>query len=195
MGVNKSASPMRAESDGYIPLHIDFDQASLPPDGVALFCLRPDPFGGGESLIFNYSKFLSSLSEKQIETLEKVSYSYSTLFNQNGIGDIYNPHPLIEIENNKPVFLRYNGKALPDLDNDQSCLFSVLEENFKAYSTNVSLCSGDLIIVDQNKTLHGRLALNHRNSNEQVLPENDRFLLQTYIRHDCHTQKLRCFYP
>ncbi len=82
LGVNKSASPMRAESDGYIPLHIDFDQASLPPDGVALFCLRPDPFGGGESLIFNYSKFLSSLSEKQIETLEKVSYSYSTLFNQ-----------------------------------------------------------------------------------------------------------------
>jgi len=183
LGVNPNASELRAESTGYIPLHIDFDQASTPPDGVALFCLRPDPYGGGESIVFDYQRFLNMLSDEDHEKLASFEYEYSTLFEQNGIGEVYNPHPLLD-RNMEPSFLRYNGKVLPDLSGNASKLFTELEGHFHSCSTVFSLRTGDMIVVDQNKTLHGREMLANRSDKPIVLPEDDRFLLQTYIRHD-----------
>ncbi|MAS86526.1 MAG: hypothetical protein CMH30_00905 [Micavibrio sp.] len=178
LGVNQSALSYRAESTGYIPLHMDFDQASNPPDGVALFCLRPDPRGGGENTIFNYERFFELLSAEQLEQLRSVSYSYSTLYNQNGIGDLYNPHPLVDQK-----LFRYNGKVMPELDDPRtSLLFSALESYFKSASSIYKLEKGDMIVINQHKALHGRLPLAVK-ENVEYTAGTDRFLLQTYVRH------------
>lgn len=182
LGVNKNAASLRAESTGYIPLHIDFDQASDPPDGVALFCLRPDPRGGGESTVFHYPKFLSLLPDDQREKLGAINYSYSTLFRQNGIGEVYNPHPLIDPVRGSPFF-RYNGKVLPDLSPEHSELFLAMEQQFKSASSVYALKTGDMIVLDQNSTLHGRLPLAHREDGQSFPASEDRLLLQTYLRH------------
>lgn len=184
LGVNKNATNLRAESTGYIPLHIDFDQARNPPDGVALFCLRPDPRGGGESTVFDYQKFLSLLTEEDIRTLSEIEYSYSTLYNQNGIGDVFNPHPLLEQRGHKPSLLRYNAKALDDCDGNLLELFTQMEDAFKAASAVYAMKAGDMIVVDQNKTLHGRMPLGDGSQSDDVNQSEDRFLLQTYLRHE-----------
>lgn len=182
LGVNKDALALRAESMGYIPLHIDFDQASHPPDGVALFCVRPDPRGGGESTIFEYQRFLSLLSDQQRQELGNIYFSYSTLYQQNGIGDVYNPHPLLESRQGKPFF-RYNGKVLPEVGGDFAPLFSAMEEQFRKASSSYLLKAGDLLIVDQTRTLHGRLPLAEREHDQVYDTPQDRLLLQTYLRH------------
>jgi len=184
LGVNNNAADLRAESRGYIPLHIDFDQARMPPDGVALFCARPDPFGGGESLVFNYEEFLNSMPPEELATFANNQYSYSTLYGQNGVGEVYNPHPLVDIEDGKPTLLRYNGKATPDLSGELSELFMSMEKTFYANSAKAALRAGDLLIVDQTKTLHGRLPLSDREEGVTIPPEQDRLLLQTYLRHE-----------
>lgn len=182
LGVNLDAKELRAESVGYIPLHIDFDQASLPPDGVALFCLRPDPLQGGQSVVFDYQRFLDLLSDNDLQMLKDFEYSYSTLFEQNGIGDVYNPHPLLDEIKGQPFF-RYNGKVLPELSGQSSAFFGELEDLFYRCSAILPLNAGDLIVVDQNKTFHGRKALAQRTEGQVFAPAQDRFLLQTYLRH------------
>lgn len=184
LGVNHQASELRAESAGYIPLHIDFDQSTNPPDGVALFCLRPDPLGGGESIVFDYQKFLSLLDDAQRQQLAEIEYSYATLYGQNGIGELYNPHPLIDLKEHEPDFFRYNGKALSDLKGQFADLFIALEREFKASSSTCPLQGGDMIIVDQNVTLHGREPLCARDEKQSFEASKDRFLWQTYLRHN-----------
>lgn len=181
LGVNENAMSLRAESTGYIPLHIDFDQAANPPDGVALFCARPDPMGGGQNLVFDYQRFLNMLSDDDRMALSGAEYSYSTLYAQNGIGDLYNPHPLLERRDGLPSFFRYNGKAQPELKDDLAELFMVMEACFRSVSAAYTLKKGDLLIVDQNKTLHGREAL----ANPEGYISPDRLLWQTYLRHEC----------
>lgn len=181
LGVDPNAADYRAQSTGYIPLHIDFDQATCPPDGVMLFCVRPDPRGGGESLIFNHQKFLSLLSQNDLMALSRIEFSYSVLFEQNGIGEPYNPHPLLELRTGQAPFFRYNGKVLTDV----GCLpiFCKLEHYFHIASARTRLKSGDMLITDQNKTLHGREALNLSGNQVQFSASQDRLLIQTYLRH------------
>ena len=185
LGVNKNAANLRAESTGEIPLHIDFDQARHPPDGVALFCVKTDPRGGGESTLFNYEGFFKALTPEDARLLADIKYSYSTLYGANGIGDVYNPHPLIDMKGHTPSFLRYNGKAVDDLPDAARILFERLEGQFSDHAAEVSLKNGDMVISDQNKTLHGRRALGDYDDTVDIPAEEDRLLYQIYLRSDC----------
>jgi hypothetical protein len=183
LGVNHAAKNLRAESTGYMPLHYDFDQATNPPDGFALFCVRPDPRGGGESTLFDYRRFLSLLSDKDKATLSNIRFSYAGLYDQNGIGDVYNPHPLLERRPGREPVLRYNGKIQPDLDGDMATLFTGLEQYFRAHSAVIPLKPGQMLMVNQDRMLHGRDALNMTDDTKNIPASKDRYILQAYLRH------------
>jgi len=51
LGTNLSIDPMRATGTGYNPLHLDIVNSTRPPDHSVLLCVRPDPLGGGHSLV------------------------------------------------------------------------------------------------------------------------------------------------
>ena len=94
---------------------------------------------------------------------------------------MYNPHPLLDIAGSKKLF-RYNGKAIDCLPSNLSVLFKDMEESFRSVSTVCSLDAGDMIVVDQNRILHGRMALAERNQNQKFSSNEDRLLFQTYLR-------------
>jgi hypothetical protein len=178
LGVNSEAKTLRAESTGYIPTHLDLDQMEKPPHGLGLFCVRPDPYGGGENTLFNYARFLDLLSEEEKDLLRSIKYSYSHAFDTNGVGEELNPHPLLD---DQGIF-RFNGKATPDLAGDLAKLFNKLDGYFLEHSTKVLLQTGDLLLINQEKALHGRLALN--NPYNRAEASQDRFLIEAYLRHE-----------
>ena len=51
LGVDPDRPLDRSGGTGDQPPHMDFVNASLPPDYVFLYCARPDPLGGGASLV------------------------------------------------------------------------------------------------------------------------------------------------
>ena len=183
LGVNPNAQAGRGESNGYIPLHLDFDQASYPPDGLALFCVRPDPRGGGDNIVFDYQSFLSSLSPEDIKGLMQIEQSYSKLFGQNGVGEEFNPHPLLEACGQRDSIFRYNGKIHLGADNPLHKMYSLMEDHFHRASASYRLQAGDMLIVNQSKHLHGREPLGLSVNVSTVDPSEDRFLLQAYLRH------------
>lgn len=184
LGVDPNAKDLRAQSTGYIPLHVDFDQAVLPPDGVALFCVRPDPHEGGESILFNYRHYIDSLMPEELDHLSKTTYAYEALYGTRGIGEIYNPHPFVTLKPNGGTFFRYNGKAQPTAPQEARRLFDKLEDVFRAQSLTTRLERGDLLVIDQNKMLHGRLPLTPGKEASRPRAQDDRMLWQVYLRHN-----------
>ena len=49
LGVDLTAHPARAHGVGMSPLHVDLMTWTHVPRAIALYCVRPDPAGGGAS--------------------------------------------------------------------------------------------------------------------------------------------------
>lgn len=187
LGVNTQAKNLRADSTGYIPFHMDLDQASAPPEFSGLCCVRPDPLGGGENLIVDYRNLLGNLSEVDFKHLEAIDFSYSTLYQTYDLGHLQNPHPLIDrnLQKNGEWQCRYNGKARPQFveHSKEAVIFDALEEIFQAASIELLLEPGDFLLMDQRRVLHARKPLSTRNNEIAISPDKDRRLLQIYGRH------------
>jgi hypothetical protein len=184
LGVRHEAQNMRAHSVGYIPFHCDWDQASNPPEYVALYCVRPDPFGGGESLVVDFRKVLGGFSSQTLSGLSDIEFSYAGFYRTFNIGTEQNPHPLIERlwDKNEGIVCRYNGKARPQFANSskEAAAFDMLEAAFTAASCEYSLKPGDMILMDQRRILHARKPLAARPDGVVIPPDQDRKLLQFY---------------
>jgi hypothetical protein len=171
--VDPSRPPHRSGGVGVNPLHMDFVNAAQPPDYVYLYCVRPDPLGGGRSTLARFSGIEGRLSPAAREVLSRPLFRYGQVADLAGVGADINPFAVLP--SNGKFRFRYSTKLL-DATRQAEALrgLRAVDRQLARTVTRVELKAGDLLVIDQHRALHGREALG---VHQESLPAGERRLL------------------
>jgi Taurine catabolism dioxygenase TauD, TfdA family len=182
IGVKVDKDPGKSSGIGYNAFHMDLVNASLPPDFTTLLCVRPDPLGGGPSILSDAHAAVARLPEDCRSLLAEPAYHYGTFFDLFGIGEEYTPFPILDGSDPGKGFVRFTAKMLgrSELSAAHAEAARQLAEELVRGQISFMLQHGDYLIVNQRRFLHGREALH---SGQETVPVVDRrLLLQLLLR-------------
>jgi len=153
------------------PLHTDECFASEPSRYVLLHCWREDARGGGDSLLANSEAIAARLEPWALDLCHRANFIWRTC--------------------RAPIFTRQPGTGWPivrfnmreiagdDLGEDADPRSRVLPELMlaaaNAAAEQVLLEAGDCLVIDNHRTLHGRIAFDH---------ESKRLLKRVWVKTD-----------
>ncbi|WP_328769415.1 TauD/TfdA family dioxygenase [Streptomyces sp. NBC_00286] len=184
LGTNLAKDPMRATGAGYNPMHLDIVNSTWPPDYSALLCVRPDPKGRGHSLVSQVRRAVDRLSYVDAELLTHPKYEDGDFYELTGVGEEWKPFPIIDGHSPLGGFVRFTAKMLADADPDDPYTKAAraLERELISGQRRFPLGRGDLLIVNQHLSCHGREALG--DGQEDVPEDERRLLLQIFLRRE-----------
>lgn len=171
--------PNRSEGIGESKMHIDFVNASLPPDYICLFCNRIDSLGGGSTLLFDTYKIDDLLSNSTIQVLKKKIFTDGLFHNLSNIGHDISPFSIYNPE--CEWIYRITENLLNNLYDKKT--FEALNELFyylKSREKKLLLEKNQMIIIDQHRMLHGKTALGV--GQDKIPFSSRRQLMQSFIR-------------
>ncbi|MEV6326146.1 TauD/TfdA family dioxygenase [Streptomyces sp. NPDC051909] len=179
IGVKIDKDPGKSSGIGYNAFHMDLVNATLPPDYTTLLCVRPDPLGGGHSILSDAHAAVARLPEDSRSLLAETAYHYGTFFDLHGVGEEYKPFPVL---GGGDGFVRFTAKMLErsELGRAHAEAARELAEELVRGQVSFMLKPGDYLIVAQRRFLHGREAL--AGGQHQVEPDRRRLLLQLFLR-------------
>lgn len=182
IGVKVDKAPGKSSGIGYNAFHMDLVNATLPPDYTTLLCVRPDPLGGGLSLLSDAHAAVARLSGNSRALLAETAYHYGTFFDLYGVGEEYKPFPILDGSAADEGFVRFTAKMLErsDLGRAHADAAQDLAAELIQGQVSLMLQPGDYLIVNQRRFLHGREAL--RSGQEAVPVADRRLLLQLFLR-------------
>ncbi|MFE7114321.1 TauD/TfdA family dioxygenase [Streptomyces sp. NPDC057654] len=182
IGVRVDKDPGMSSGIGYNAFHMDLVNASLPPDYTTLLCVRPDPLGGGPSILSDVHAAVARLSEGSRTLLAEAAYDYGTFFDLHGVGEECKPFPILDGSGPGEGFVRFTAKMLERsrLDQAHAAAARELADELVRGQVSFMLQSGDYLIVNQRRFLHGREALH--SGQETVPAAGRRLLLQLFLR-------------
>ncbi|WP_431777063.1 TauD/TfdA family dioxygenase [Streptomyces cucumeris] len=182
IGVKVDKDPGKSSGIGYNAFHMDLVNATLPPDFTTLLCVRPDPLGGGPSILSDAHAAVARLPEDCRAVLAESAYHYGTFFDLFGVGEEYKPFPILDGSDPGAGFVRFTAKMLErsQLGQAHTDAARELDEELVRGQVSFMLQPGDFLIVNQRRFLHGRQALH---SGQETVPVADRrLLLQLFLR-------------
>ncbi|MEU9181834.1 TauD/TfdA family dioxygenase [Streptomyces sp. NPDC048550] len=182
IGVKVDKDPGKSSGIGYNAFHMDLVNGTLPPDYTTLLCVRPDPLGGGPSILSDAHAAVARLSEDSRALLAESAYNYGTFFDLHGVGEEYKPFPILDGSDPGEGFVRFTAKMLErsQLGQVHADAARELAEELVRGQVRFMLQPGDYLIVNQRRFLHGREALH---SGQETVPAADRrLLLQLFLR-------------
>lgn len=192
LGVDASKKPGEFSGLGLNSLHIDVPNVEFVPDFTALLCLRPDPAGGGESLISDLHKALHTLSKEDQEELTAKVFYEGRVFGLSGVGKEKLPFSVLE-EIESTAWVRFGGKMVTDERNaGHRNVLERLDEAVDRQRIEVRLGRGQMLVLDQSKCAHGRLPLGNQLS---VLSGTTRYFKQAKARYDRNSSMELAFLP
>ena len=179
LGVDLSRPPESSGGSGNSPFHMDFVNAQNPPDLVCLLCLRPDPLGGGRSLLASIDGIEQLLDPVHVDILSRPQFSDGMVYNLNGVGEDINPFPVIT--SGSLWRYRFTANLLHSTPNSQGLTaLQAVTNILNSRAVSLTLARGDLLILDQHKMTHGRSAMGE---GQGTIPEDKRrFLLHSFVR-------------
>ena len=148
----------RLDADGS-PLHIDAVRAPRPPDYTAFLCIRPDPRGGGLSLVSPIRRAVSRLTGDERLLLARPHETGTTTVTGPVLGmfsvlDPTLPPPDRFIRFNPHTLLKNAGPADP-----HTRALQALGRELTALQRRMRLDFGDLLITNQHLSAHGHGAV------------------------------------
>ncbi|MCF6475159.1 TauD/TfdA family dioxygenase [Nonomuraea sp. MG754425] len=182
IGVKVDKDPGKSSGIGYNAFHMDLVNATQPPDYTTLLCVRPDPLGGGPSILSDAHAAVARLSEDCRALLAESAYHYGTFFDLHGVGEEYKPFPILDGSDPDGEFVRFTAKMLvrSELGQAHAEAARELAEELVRGQVSFMLRPGDYLIVNQRRFFHGREALH---SGQETIPVADRrLLLQMFLR-------------
>ncbi|GAA1042241.1 hypothetical protein GCM10009566_43030 [Streptomyces murinus] len=182
IGVKVEKDPGKSSGIGYNAFHMDLVNATLPPDFTTLLCVRPDPLGGGPSILSDAHAAAARLSEDCQALLTESAYHYGTFFDLFGVGEEYKPFPILDGSNLGKGFVRFSAKMLErsKLCPEHAEAARELADELVRGQVSFMLQPGDYLVVNQRRFLHGREALH---SGQETVPVADRrLLIQLFLR-------------
>jgi hypothetical protein len=182
IGVKADKDPGKSSGIGYNAFHMDLVNATSPPDFTTLLCVRPDPLGGGLSILSDAHAAVARLSANSRALLAEPAYHYGTFFDLHGVGEEYKPFPILDASGPGEGFVRFTAKMLQRsrLGRAHADAAGELAEELVRGQVSFMLRPGDYLLVNQRRFLHGREAL--RSGQESVPVADRRLLLQLFLR-------------
>ncbi|MFC9931692.1 TauD/TfdA family dioxygenase [Streptomyces sp. NPDC127190] len=181
IGVKVDKDPGKSSGIGYNAFHMDLVNATRPPEYTTLLCVRPDPLGGGPSILSDAHAAVARLSENSRARLCETGYHYGTFFDLHGVGEEYTPFPILDGPDPGEGFVRFTAKMLErsQLGQAHADAARELAEELVRGQVSFMLQPGDYLIVNQRRFLHGREALH---SGQETVPVSERrLLLQLFL--------------
>ncbi|MFF0478412.1 TauD/TfdA family dioxygenase [Streptomyces sp. NPDC004284] len=175
-------TPASPAASGRTLFHMDLVNTTLPPDHTTLLCVRPDPLGGGTSILSDARAAVARPPKNSRALLAEMAYHYGTFFDLYGVGKEYKPFPILDGSDPGEGFVRFTGKMLKRSQLGQAYADAARELAAELVRGQVSfmLEPGDHLTVNQHRFLHGREALH---SGQETVPVADRrLLLQLFLR-------------
>ncbi|MGA5817827.1 TauD/TfdA family dioxygenase [Kitasatospora sp. NPDC094028] len=182
IGVKIDKDPGKSSGIGYNAFHMDLVNGTLPPDYTTLLCVRPDPLGGGPSILSDAHAAVARLPKDIRALLTERAYHYGTFFDLHGVGEECKPFPVLDGSDPGAGFVRFTAKMLERsrLGRAYADAARELAEELVRGQVSFTLQAGDYLIVNQRRFLHGREALH---SGQESIPTADRrLLLQLFLR-------------
>jgi hypothetical protein len=154
-------------------LHQDAPNVELMPDVTALLFLRPDPAGGGASLIGDLYAAAAELPTADREELRLPVFHEGRADRLRGVGAPRLPFPILE-DTPDGVRIRWAAKLLTDPRNtEHRPVLSRFADILARHTTTLRLDRGQLLILNQHRAAHGRKAL----GDQSQWPDGTRRLL------------------
>lgn len=138
-------------------LHIDAPNVTGPPEYTSLLVLRPDPAGGGASLLGDLQAAAARLDEDDRAALSEEVWFEGRADGLVGVGAPRLPFPILEPA--EPGWIRWAAKSLTDARNTRLGPLGRFAALLEAETLAVTMGRGQLLIVDQRRVAHGRAAL------------------------------------
>ena len=181
LGADPMRPANRSEGVGLQLPHTDFCNAELPPDVVCLLCLRPDPRGGGASLVARIAGIEEALAPGAVEALSRVVFRDGQVINLSGVGNDANPFAVISRAPDERFRYRFVGHLLESApEPEPRAAVRALVDALWERMVTIPLAAGDLLLVNQHLAVHGRAALGTEQDN---VPEAaKRRLLLSFLR-------------
>ncbi|MEV6512916.1 TauD/TfdA family dioxygenase [Streptomyces sp. NPDC051642] len=182
IGVKVDKDPGKSSGIGYNAFHMDLVNGTRPPDYTTLLCVRPDPLGGGTSILSDAHAAVMRLSEDSRALLTELAYHYGTFFDLYGVGEEYKPFPILDGSDLDEGFVRFTAKMLTrsELSPPHAEAARELADELVRGQVSFMLQPGDYLIVNQRRVLHGREALH--SGQETIAVSDRRLLLQLFLR-------------
>lgn len=182
IGTNLDANPGRSTGTGYNAFHMDLVNATRPPDYATLLCIRPDPLGGGPSILSDARAAISRMTPSSRALLADKAYRYGSFFELSDVGEEYKPFAVLDSEPADVGFVRFTAKMIaePGLEEAHASAARDLADQLLGGQITFILQRGDLLIVNQHRYVHGREPLGA--GQEDVPPAARRLLLQLFLR-------------
>jgi hypothetical protein len=182
IGTDLGADPGRSTGTGYNAFHMDLVNATRPPDYTTLLCVRPDPLGGGPSILSDARAAVSRLSPSSRALLAEKAYRYGSFFELSDVGEEYAPFAVLDSDPADTGFVRFTAKMLtePGLDQEHASAAGELAGHLTGGQHSLMLQRGDILIVNQHRYMHGREPLSA--GQEAIPPADRRLLLQLFLR-------------
>lgn len=168
----------RSEGIGRTPIHMDFVNASDPPDLVALMCIRDDPLGGGAIMLARFASVLNKLTADEKIVLSRNAFRDGEVRDLDGVGVDVNPFAVLAED--KWGF-RFTERLL-DAESDPRVRALLLKVS-RCLGEKVQtrrLDTGHLLVLDQHQVVHGRAPLGKGQG--KLKADERRLLLQSFIR-------------
>ncbi|MEI5098513.1 TauD/TfdA family dioxygenase [Streptomyces sp. PmtG] len=143
---------------GYTPFHIDLAHTTCPPDYSALWCLRPDPSGGGHTLVSQIRRAVVRLDDEERRFLAARVFRDGDFSMRTGVGAEYRPFSVLDGLENAKGFVRFTEAMLNDMDprDPHTRAARALERELLTGQRRFRLDCGDLIVINQHVCAHGR---------------------------------------
>lgn len=182
IGTNLDVNPGLSTGTGYNALHMDLVNATRPPDYTTLLCIRPDPLGGGPSILSDARAAISRLTPQSRTLLADKAYRYGSFFELSDVGEEYKPFAVLDSEPADVGFVRFTAKMLaaPGLQEAHASAARELVDHLLAGQISFTLRRGDFLIVNQHRWVHGREPLSAGQNG--IPPDARRLLLQLFLR-------------
>ncbi|WP_416968292.1 TauD/TfdA family dioxygenase [Streptomyces sp. 4F14] len=144
------------------PLHIDAVHTARPPDYTAFLCGRPDPRGGGLSLVSPIHRAISRLTDDEHALLTDRIHRPHDTDTTTGTGTILDVFPVLDTTL-PPAdgYVRFHPHLLKNTDpaDPHTSALHALEHELVARQRRMRLAIGDLLITNQHLCAHGHGAL------------------------------------
>lgn len=140
-----------------LPLHTDCSNKAVPPNLVAFAMERPDPQGGGESLIMSVSDLVRELPEDLVSLLRQPVFPFAAK----------KRYPILQGQDDD-LQIRYYRNQINSALGEQCTLSDKLREaldELERYlerskrSVRFAMQAGEVVIMDNRRVLHGRSAI------------------------------------
>ena len=174
---NEAKAPQRDRpayfSNEAFPLHSDLAYVFNPPRYLFTLCLQPDRNGGGLTILSDCTQAWQALSLEHKRQLEEPQFQFRNPPNTppGGTGRL----PVFLVADDWSMF-RYRRDSMT-YDSHAADAIASFSDALDECAFSVPLCSGDLLIVDNHRILHGRTAFLLKE-----IPNERRHLLRAYAQ-------------